>query len=440
MQVKDIDLKQGIFSGYFGVFNTPDNGKVPDIIEPGAFAKTFKEWGPGGKNRIKCVYQHDPTLLVGRPLKLEEHEYGAYHETKVSTRTALGHDVLVLIDDGVLTEMSFGYDALKSQMDQQAGARRLKELKLWEYCPVTWGLHPDTKITGVKSVADNPELAVKQMQRLEGILRKGVLQDDEMIAAVERLLPEWQKAIGHLVSGDPERETIEVERKGTGGEEPLAAQQTTSAPAAQPNRGAQVTTKGGTPQMEGKEQTQTQPKARDFNAIVTQELVEEKLRQQWWTYNDALRTAIREIIKDTTITDKVTAVSTTVDQYKTAIVAWVTQAMAAGLWSDQQKADETAASMEMKGDGPEAVKAGRAISTANRTLITDAVAALSGAASSLQALLTATEPAATATQGDGEPPKSQGEPEAKGTTPEDEQVLNQMLTQFQGLSNIMKGE
>lgn len=439
MQVKDIDLKQGIFTGYFGVFNTPDNGKVPDIIEPGAFTKTFKEWGPGGKNRIKCVYQHDPTLLVGRPLKLEEHDYGAYHETKVSTRTTLGHDVLVLIDDGVLTEMSFGYDALKAQMDQQAGARHLKELKLWEYCPVTWGLHPDTMITGVKA-AKNPDFAGKQMQRMEAILRKGALQDDEVISALERLLPEWRKAVAYLVPKDPEREQIQIETKEAGGEEPPAEQQTMPAPAGQFPEGARVTTKGGMPQMEGKaDQVQT-PKARDFNAIVTQELVEEKLRQQWWTFNDALRTAIREIIKDTTITDKVTAVTATVDQYKTAIVAWVTQAMTAGLWADQQKADQTAASMEMKAGGPEATKAGRAISQTNRNLISDAMTALTGAVDSLQALLTATEPAAAAaTQDPKEPPKDDGEPAAKGATPEDEQILNQMLGQLKGLGQFVKG-
>ena len=44
IQIKDIDGKKGIVTGYFADFNSIDSDG--DIIRPGAFSKSISEWGP----------------------------------------------------------------------------------------------------------------------------------------------------------------------------------------------------------------------------------------------------------------------------------------------------------------------------------------------------------------------------------------------------------
>ena len=55
-EVKDVDAKKGIVTGYFSAFNIKDSDG--DIIVPGAFQKSLSEWFP--KGRIKHLLNHDP--------------------------------------------------------------------------------------------------------------------------------------------------------------------------------------------------------------------------------------------------------------------------------------------------------------------------------------------------------------------------------------------
>ena len=73
------------------------------------------------------------------------------------SHTADGEEVLTLMRDGVVDEMSIGYDTVKEAFeDQEAGAgiRHLKEIKLYCCDPVPLAMNPAAVVVDVKSNKD----------------------------------------------------------------------------------------------------------------------------------------------------------------------------------------------------------------------------------------------------------------------------------------------
>lgn len=147
--------ESGEFSGYAAVFGNRDSGD--DIIEKGAFSKTIRE----DFDRIKILALHnDCWLPVGRPLELRENERGLFIRGKISD-TSMGRDIKTLLRDGVLTELSIGYDAVSFDFDKDDGVRHLKEIRLWEVSIVTWAMNDQAKINEVKSLAEDLRSEIK---------------------------------------------------------------------------------------------------------------------------------------------------------------------------------------------------------------------------------------------------------------------------------------
>ncbi|GHU57287.1 hypothetical protein AGMMS49975_22560 [Clostridia bacterium] len=146
---------EGEFSGYAAVFGNRDSGD--DIIEKGAFTKTIKE----DFDRIKILSQHnDCELPIGKPLELREDAKGLFIRGKVSD-THKGRDIKTLMKDGVLNELSIGYDAVVFDFESEEGVRRLKEIRLWEVSIVTWAMNEQARIEDVKSFAEGLKSEVK---------------------------------------------------------------------------------------------------------------------------------------------------------------------------------------------------------------------------------------------------------------------------------------
>lgn len=147
--------ESGEFSGYAAVFGNRDSGG--DIIERGAFSKTIRE----DFDRIKILSQHsDCELPIGKPLELREDEKGLFIRGRISDTTK-GRDIQTLMKDGVLNELSIGYDAVEFDFDSEQGVRRLKEIRLWEVSIVTWAMNDQAKIDDVKSLAEELSLEAK---------------------------------------------------------------------------------------------------------------------------------------------------------------------------------------------------------------------------------------------------------------------------------------
>ena len=62
----------------------------------------------------------------------------------------LFRSVKTLIGDGVLGELSIGYDPIVFDYDED-GIRHLREVKLWEISVVTWAMNEEATITGFKT-------------------------------------------------------------------------------------------------------------------------------------------------------------------------------------------------------------------------------------------------------------------------------------------------
>lgn len=157
-KIDSFNEEEGIFSGYGAVFSNVDTGG--DIIEPGAFTKTLAE----GWERVKILALHnDCWLPIGRPLELREDANGLFLSAKISD-TSMGRDIKVLLKDGVLNELSIGYDPIVFDYDAD-GIRHLREIKLWEVSIVTWAMNPEAKVTGYKAMQEAAEALGEEVTR-----------------------------------------------------------------------------------------------------------------------------------------------------------------------------------------------------------------------------------------------------------------------------------
>lgn len=162
----EYDEESGIFSGYAAVYGNVDSGG--DVIEPGAFTKTIAE----GWERVKILALHnDCWLPIGRPLELREDSNGLFIKAKVSD-TSMGRDIKVLLKDGVLNELSIGYDPVVFDYDEN-GIRHLREVKLWEVSVVTWAMNQEAVITDYKQLGEDADRATKLVADVAADIKAG---------------------------------------------------------------------------------------------------------------------------------------------------------------------------------------------------------------------------------------------------------------------------
>lgn len=148
----------GSFSGYAAVFGNVDLGG--DVIERGA----FKEMVKNSDGRVVMLWQHNPREPLGTA-KVEQDDKGLYFEGQLVMEDPMARRAHAHMKAKSVTGMSIGYDPLDSEITT-AGIRRLKELKLWEISPVTWGMNPLAGIDSVKTAQQ-----VTNIREFEDFLR-----------------------------------------------------------------------------------------------------------------------------------------------------------------------------------------------------------------------------------------------------------------------------
>ena len=160
VSVNDVeaDSDKRTIVGYAAAFGNVDS--YNDVIERGAFAKTLSENG----QRVKTFYNH--MYPIGKPQEMREDARGLYTESKVS-RTPRGDEVLELIRDGVITEMSIAFETVKYENDESTDIRTLTELRLREFGPVDFAANEQATIEAVKSLT----------QRFDARLKSGIDPD-----------------------------------------------------------------------------------------------------------------------------------------------------------------------------------------------------------------------------------------------------------------------
>jgi len=183
--ISDVSPKQGIVTGYFAHFNNVDSDG--DIIMPKAFTKTIKENGPNSNSpRIKHLMNHNPSEPLGKLLNLKEDSIGLTYESQIGTHN-LGQDFIKMVESGLITEHSIGFQILKRNQIQSyeeymknpaKGWYEITEVKLYEGSSLTaWGANPLTPITSLKSEFDI-EMISKQQKAIEKFCRNSDATDE----------------------------------------------------------------------------------------------------------------------------------------------------------------------------------------------------------------------------------------------------------------------
>jgi HK97 family phage prohead protease len=173
LEVKDVDTKQGVVTGYFSAFGNVDSDG--DIMMPGAFKRSIQDWGPEGKGRIKHLLNHDPSKPLGKIQVLKEDEYGLYYESKVGTHT-LGKDYIKMIESGLIAEHSIGFKTLREQ--KSGDANQIHEVMLFEGSSLTaWGANEATPLLGMKNM-NNIEQIQDQIKSFEKFIRNSDVTDE----------------------------------------------------------------------------------------------------------------------------------------------------------------------------------------------------------------------------------------------------------------------
>jgi len=176
-EIKDVNIEQRIVTGYAAKFGNID--LVGDMIMPGAFTKTISERGPSGKNEIWFLHNHSTDSPLGKPIILQEDNYGLYFEAKI-VDTEIGEDILTLYSEGLINQHSIGFNTIKQKkVDAVNGTPayyQIQEVKLYEFSSVLWGANPDTPFMGLKSL--NAKGLQERFDKLYKQLKSGNLKDE----------------------------------------------------------------------------------------------------------------------------------------------------------------------------------------------------------------------------------------------------------------------
>jgi HK97 family phage prohead protease len=139
--------------GYAAVFNVlSDFGYFREKIAPGAFTEAIAQ------DDVRSLFNHDSSLVLGRnkakTLRMKEDDEGLLTVTDVPD-TTVGRDLLISVDRGDITGMSFAFRMLKEEWDNEdedeTPIRTLTKVKLFDISVVTYPAYPDTSV-GVRSL------------------------------------------------------------------------------------------------------------------------------------------------------------------------------------------------------------------------------------------------------------------------------------------------
>lgn len=163
IEIKEVSA-DGTFTGYGAVFGNLDSDR--DVITAGAFSKTLKKKKP---NKIKLLWQHDPSQPIGIWEVMEEDKRGL----KVQGRLLIGQGVpkadeaYALLKAGALDAMSIGFAIPQggADWDSAKGVRTITEVDLWEISLVTFPANHRARVTRVKSAVPFQDLPLADRGR-----------------------------------------------------------------------------------------------------------------------------------------------------------------------------------------------------------------------------------------------------------------------------------
>lgn len=147
LQVERREKDASRIVGHAAVFNQAVSigGWFNERVAAGAFSRAIKE------DDVRALFNHDPNLILGRnkagTLALSEDETGLMTVT-VPPDTTYARDLMVSMERGDVTQMSFGFFVRKQEWDETGDVplRTLLEVELFDVSPVTFPAYPTTDV------------------------------------------------------------------------------------------------------------------------------------------------------------------------------------------------------------------------------------------------------------------------------------------------------
>lgn len=146
----------GTMTGYAAVYDTRTADKIWgefwEIIRRGAFANAI-----AGKEDVRALHSHDSAVVLGRTtaktLRLSDDAKGLRFELDLPNTTA-GRDLLVSVERGDISQMSFGFRTIKQRWGEERNpttgmldsVRELLEVTLLEISPVAFPAYAETQV------------------------------------------------------------------------------------------------------------------------------------------------------------------------------------------------------------------------------------------------------------------------------------------------------
>lgn len=143
-----VNFDDGTFEGFCAHYGNIDRGG--DMLLPGS-GKHIVDAGV----QVPIFFSHgwkENQPPIGISLSLSEQTDGMWTKGKVIDKTSLGHDCLVLMDEGAIDCMSIGWNPVTSKRAKTADGKSYREIAKWdilEYsvCPKGFAMNPEAMIT-----------------------------------------------------------------------------------------------------------------------------------------------------------------------------------------------------------------------------------------------------------------------------------------------------
>lgn len=150
LEIKREPDEDGVFEGYASVFGVVDQGM--DVVERGAFTKSL-----GSGRRVKMLWQHDKSDVIGVWDEIREDERGLYVKGRLLKEVQKGREAMALLKANAIDSMSIGYRTIESVPEANGRVRKLTAVDLFEVSLVTFPMLPDARVTAVKSITTERE-------------------------------------------------------------------------------------------------------------------------------------------------------------------------------------------------------------------------------------------------------------------------------------------
>jgi HK97 family phage prohead protease len=146
LKLKNLDAT-GTFEGYASTY-VPD--QVSDVIMPGAFTHSLKQWRQ--KNAWPpLLWQHQAEAVIGTFETVREDTKGLFVKGVIVRAAEKAEGAYALLKAGALQGLSIGFTLVVARRDPVTKHRKIFQLNLEEISLVTFPANREARIESVKS-------------------------------------------------------------------------------------------------------------------------------------------------------------------------------------------------------------------------------------------------------------------------------------------------